>query len=219
MVINRKRANINKNITKGLEKQYITDGKINTPTIRDAISPALKNEHGDERLTFRESLKTQPIIYIVWILSIIIVMVLYAWIIGFRNKLTIALGVFLLVILIINMFMSGLDSIDPYEIELALYDYVESNAQAFLPFGIALAALVIASHKKEEILRDKNFLFPLLLATACFVFVLTILWMPKDSGLPIRVWRDVKTAVLTLGGVTVVAMVGEFVMAHTSSSN
>lgn len=181
------------------------------------VTPSDRNEHGDSRLGFCESLNTQLVVYVVWIIMIAIIMSAYYLVIGIGSKFSIILGIILLVVLISNMMLSGVDSVDPYEVELSLYNYVESNAQSFLPFGIALAALVIASKKQSEILQNKNFLKPLLMATCCFVFVLTIIWMPKDSGLPIRLWRDVKTGVLTLGGVTVVALIGEFVVTHMNT--
>ncbi|XWV26203.1 putative orfan [Tupanvirus soda lake] len=165
-------------------------------------------------LGFGESLRTQPIVYIVWSLVIVTTMIIYWLIIGFRSKFTIVLAIFMLIILVMNMIFSGMDDIDSYEQEVSLYEYVEANARAFLPFGIALAALVIATGKQKEVLSNSEFLGPLLLGTACFVGVLTIIWMPKGSGLPIRLLRDIKTAVLTLGGVTVVALVGEFVFSH-----
>jgi hypothetical protein len=171
-----------------------------------------KNDEVPKLLTFKETLEKQSYIYIVWIVMIVIIMSIYFFVIGFNTKFTIVLGIILFMFLIVNAILSGLDSINSYNVELPWYTYVESNAQSFLPFGIALAALVIASSKKELILKSEKFLPELLLATCCFVFVLLIVLMPKASGKAIRIARDIKTAVLTLGGITVVALVGEFVI-------
>ncbi|AUL77993.3 putative ORFan [Tupanvirus deep ocean] len=187
--------------------------------ITNSSSPGTNNNQNapaphKHMLGFRQSIQSQPIVYIMWLLVIATTMVIYWLIIGFRSRFTIVLAIFMLMILVMNMIFSGMDDIDSYEEEVSLYEYVEANARAFLPFGIALAALVIATGKQKEVLSNKEFLGPLLLGTACFVVVLTIIWMPKGSGLPIRLLRDIKTAVLTLGGVTVVALVGEFVFSH-----
>lgn len=209
------------NIAKGLANTNFSNHRSYTPTHLPHTTQSddyieflstLKNQHMDAKLNFVDSLYQQPIVYITWIIMIIIVMTAYTLVIGFGNKFTMTLGIILFIILVLNMILSGIDSIDSYETELELYNYVESNAQAFLPFGIALAALIVASDKHKEILTNKAFLSSLLMATTCFVLVLTIVWMPKESGLPIRLWRDIKTCLLALGGITVIALVGEFVI-------
>ena len=191
---------------------------INTP---NEITPEEhsimdRDSHFDRRLGLFESIKSQPIVYIIWIISIVICLVVYGYAIGFKTKFSKFLAIILVLILVVNMYLSGIDSIDAYEREIELYSYVEQNARAFLPFGIALAALIIAtSSKGNSALKSEYFMMPILVATTAFVLVLTIVWVPKDSGLPIRLLRDIKTSLLTLGGITVVYFVGEFVFTLT----
>lgn len=184
--------------------------------IINPINNPSANDNNSQLLTFKESLEQQSYIYIVWIVMTVIIMTIYLFVIGFDTKFTIVLGIILFLFLIVNTILSGLDKIESFDVEVPWYTYIESNAQAFLPFGIALAALVIASNKQNEMLKSEKFLPELLLATCCFVFVLMIVLMPKASGRAIRVARDIKSAVLTLGGITVVALIGEFVMQHMS---
>lgn len=174
------------------------------------------SEHPDKRLSFSESIREQPYIYIVWLVMIVLVMSTYYLVIGFNTKITLILGIVLFLILIVNMFLSAVDSYDSFELELDDYSYVESNARAFLPFGVALAALVVAANRNSDFILSPKFMGALLLATCCFVLVLTIIWMPKDSGRGIRFYRDIKTAILALGGVTIVALVAEFGFSHFS---
>ena len=79
-----------------------------------------------------ESIKVQPSIYIAC-------MVAYTYVIGINSKFKKVLALVLLLILIAGMVLSGLDSSDNNDKEIMLYSYVEEDARAFLPFGIALA--------------------------------------------------------------------------------
>lgn len=165
-----------------------------------------------QRLHFHESLSKHYYIYIIWVSLILLTLLIYYKYVGFKTKFTAIIAAIMVIILISNMFFSAVDRIDSYAIEARIYADVEQNARAFLPFGIALAALVLATgNKKKTIINNKNFLYPLLISTACFVFVLTIIWVPKESGVPTRIMRDIKTVLIILGGTMIVVLIGEFV--------
>ncbi len=193
-----------------------TDTRLDAVNLKRLINEMTSTEK-DTRYTILQSFHEQPFVYVVWLFMIAFVMTIYYYVIGFDSRFTIILGVSLLFVMVANMFLSGVDSYNSYELELADYAYVEQNARSFLPFGIALAALVIAANRKEDVLTSEKFMGPLLLATCCFVFVLTNIWMPRDSGRGIRFYRDIKSAILALGGATIIALVGEFVFSNISN--
>lgn len=164
------------------------------------------------KYTFIESIQKQGYIYVIGIFMIVLIMFIYYYIVGFKTKFTRILGIILFTVLVLNIVLSGIEPVAPYTVEVSLQKYIESNAQSFLPFGVALAALVIASTKNKEMANNKEFLMQLLTATCCFVFVMTVVLIPKESGKGIRISRDIKAAVLTLGGVMVIVLVSEFAL-------
>lgn len=150
---------------------------------------------------------------------VVVTMTIYYLAVGFKTTFTKVLGFILLLIILLNLTLSNMETTNSLDMQESVMELIESNAKAFLPFGVALAALVIASGRQENILKRKDFLIQLLVATACFTYVLVIIWIPTSNSVVTQVMRETKTAVLALGGAMVVSLVGSFVMDHLEGGN
>lgn len=159
------------------------------------------------------------IVPLTWIGLIGAVMTIYYFAVGFQTTFTFVLGIILLIIIVLNLTLSAMEISGEVETQEAIMELIESNAKAFLPFGIALAALVIAAGKIDDVLKRKDFLIQLLIATGCFTYVLVVIWIPTKNEAITRFMRETKTAILALGGAMVVSLVGTFVMDHMNSAS
>jgi hypothetical protein len=143
---------------------------------------------------------------------LVICFTIYLWVIGVDDLVSmIVLGV-MVVIIVSNMFLSALDPIDAYDVELGAYSYVEDNARTFIGFGLVIAAFILALNRPVDGNTDQSFKSSLVLITVCFILVLQILWMPNDDGKAIRILRDVKTCIFTLGSVAVIIFFYKFLI-------
>lgn len=158
------------------------------------------------------------VVPLTWVGIIGFVMAIYYLAVGFSTTFTFILGIILFIVVIMNLTLSAMDSDGSPETNETVMDLIEGNAKAFLPFGIALAALVIAAGKIDDVLKRRDFLIQLLVATGCFTYVLVVIWIPTYRQSVTRFMRETKTAILALGGAMVVSLVGTFVMDHMGAS-
>src|SRR5690606_534235 len=134
-----------------------------------------------------ESIHVHWYIYMTNVIMLAICLAVYLWIIGARDLVSIIVLGLMVVIIVFNMFLSALDPIDTYEVELAAYSYVEDNARTFIGFGLVIAAFILALNRPTDGNTDQSFKSSLVLITVCFILVLQILWMPNDDGKAIRI--------------------------------
>lgn len=158
------------------------------------------------------------LIPLIWIAIISFVMTVYYFAVGFHTTFSKVLGTILFLIVILNLTLSSMETNKTDEMREATMELIEENAKAFLPFAIALAALVIASGRQNDVMRQRDFLVQLLVATACFTYVLVVIWIPTDKEMVTIIMRETKTAILALGGAMVVSLVGTFVMGHWNAA-
>lgn len=154
------------------------------------------------------------IVPITWIGLISFTMAIYYIAVGFSTTFTFILGIILFIVVIMNLVLSSMEMDGTPDMQESVMELIESNAKAFLPFGIALAALVIAAGRVEDVLKKRDFLIQLLVATGCFTYVLVVIWIPTYKQSITRFMRESKTAILALGGAMVVSLVGTFVLGH-----
>lgn len=154
------------------------------------------------------------IVPLTWIGLIGAVMTIYYFVVGFRTTFTFILGIILFMVIVMNLILSAMEMSNDVNTQESIMELIESNAKAFLPFGIALAALVIASGKIDDVFKRKDFLMQLLVATGCFTYLLVVIWIPTKNESITRFMRETKASILALGGAMVVSLVGTFVMDH-----
>ena len=111
-----------------------------------------------------------------------------------------------IVILFLNGYFSYKDPLNNFDIEIAQYSYVEQNARVFLTASLAIAMFFHFSgmDKKISTINSNAVYIPIIMSFICSCLILTIIWMPKTSGLYIRVLREFKTILLTLSIISLI---------------
>ena len=111
------------------------------------------------------------------------------------------IGSLTILILYLNGYFSYKDSLESFDIELNQYSYVETNARILVTSALAIAFFFQYKgfdkiNMPENI--KKSIEYPVIISFIFSCLILTIVWMPKHSGLYIRVLREIKTVFLTL---------------------
>ena len=81
--------------------------------------------------------------------------------------------------------------------EVEQYSNVEDNAQVLLTASLAIAMFlrfIIGINKKST---KYKIMIPVIMSFIFSSLILTLIWMPKGSGIYIRILRDIKTIFLT----------------------
>lgn len=106
---------------------------------------------------------------------------------------------FVIIILIANCYFSYKDSLKNFDQELNQYSYVEQNARVLLTASLAFV-LFFNYMGLSKVQKDVKMAIeiPVVMSFIFSSLILILIWMPKDSGLYIRILRDIKTIFLTL---------------------
>lgn len=97
-------------------------------------------------------------------------------------------------ILCINMYFSYHSEIKDHKTEISIYEYVERNAATIVTISLALSIYIATTNKANKYVMN-NLIFGFLMA----LMPLILVWMPTDTGVGIRVLRDIKTNFLIIG--------------------
>lgn len=101
-----------------------------------------------------------------------------------------------ILILMINCYLSYIDPIISFTEEIDQYSYVENNARVLLTTSLAIAMFFKFLGIKNKKIQYK-IMIPVIMSFVFSSLILTLIWMPKGSGIYIRTLRDIKTVFLT----------------------
>jgi hypothetical protein len=92
--------------------------------------------------------------------------------------------------------LSYIDPIINLSKEIEQYSNVEDNARVLLTASLAIAMFLRFTGINNKSIKYK-IMIPVIMSFIFSSLVLTLIWMPKGSGMYIRILRDIKTIFLT----------------------
>lgn len=101
-----------------------------------------------------------------------------------------------LFVLILNCYLSYIDPIISLSKEIEQYSNVENNARVLLTASLAIAMFFKFTGIKKKSTKYK-IMIPVIMSFIFSSLILTLIWMPKETGMYIRILRDIKTVFLT----------------------
>ena len=154
-------------------------------------------------------------IYLVGILfALFFSYLLYVIYSGQKKPLLIVLS-FVIIVLLLNGYFSYIDPLKNFDEEIAQYVYVEENGRVLLTASLAIGVFLnYIKLRNLSVAQRKSIKFPIILGFILSCLILTLIWMPRTSGIYIRVLRDIKTIFLTMAISSVIVS-----MANIMSSN
>lgn len=101
-----------------------------------------------------------------------------------------------LFVLLLNCYLSFIDPVISLSKEIEQYSRVEDNARVLLTTSLAIAMFLRFTGINNKSIKYK-IMIPVIMSFIFSSLVLTLIWMPKGSGLYIRILRDIKTIFFT----------------------
>lgn len=155
-------------------------------------------------------------ITIIYILSILILSILFYIINNFSRISDVIIFIFFIISMLVNYYLSYNETIFSYKDELDRYSYVETNARVLLPYISGFAILLIFSNKTH---MTSKFIKILVTAVISLLLIVTLYWMPRKNGEYIRYLRDIKNNILMFSIIMLILLMVEFYINNVYENN